>query len=87
MKASAKKFIAFVHRDQRRPGEWVGVLTWRIGFRGPFLVHGGSETEIREKLARLDPTIRFHDHSRRKNRGGDDEKRKVEKAAVPGSRP
>jgi hypothetical protein len=86
MKASAKKFIAFVHRDQRRPDEWVAVLTWRIPFRGPFLVRGASEAEVRDKLARLDPTIRFHDYFARQNRGGNDEKRKVEKAAVSASR-
>ena len=60
MKASAKKFVAFVHPDQRRPDEWVGVITWRLGFRGPFIVRGANEAEVREKLTRLDPTIRFH---------------------------
>ncbi len=60
MKANGKKFVCFIHRDQRRPDEWVGVITWRLGHRGPFLVRGASESEVREKLARLDPTIRFH---------------------------
>jgi hypothetical protein len=61
MKASAEKFICFIHRDQRRPDEWVGIITWRIPFRGPFLVRGASEAEVREKLRRLDPTTRFHE--------------------------
>jgi hypothetical protein len=69
MKASGKKFVCFIHRDDRRPDEWVGVITWRLGFRGPFLVHGRSEAEVREKLARLDPTVRFH-QSRQAHHGG-----------------
>jgi hypothetical protein len=60
MKASAEKFIAFIHPDQRRPNEHVAVLTWRLGHRGPGLVRGASESEVREKLRRLDASVRFH---------------------------
>jgi hypothetical protein len=69
MKASGRKFIAFVHQDQRRADEWVGIITWKLGHRGPFIVRGTSETEVREKLGRLDATVRFHDYFTRKNRG------------------
>lgn len=70
MKASAEKFVCFIHRDQRRPDEWVGVITWRLGHRGPFLVRGASEIEVREKLRRLDASVRFHQW-RRLNPGGE----------------
>jgi hypothetical protein len=70
MKASGKKFVCFIHQDDRRPDEWVGVVTWRLGYRGPFLVRGNNEVEVREKLRRLDPSIRFHQW-RRLNPGGE----------------
>jgi hypothetical protein len=60
MKASGKKFVCIFHEDRLRRDAWVGFLTWRLGFRGQYIVRGRTESELREKLARLDPITRFH---------------------------
>ena len=66
MKASAEKFVCILHEDHLRQGAWVAFLTWRLGHRGAYVVRARSESELREKLARLDPTIRFHGRNKKK---------------------
>jgi hypothetical protein len=70
MKASAGKFVCILHEDRMRRGAWVAFLTWRLGHRGAYVVRARSESELRGKLRKLDPTVRFHQW-RRLNPGGE----------------
>jgi len=78
MKASAEKFVCVLHEDNARRGAWVAFLTWRLGFRGQYVVRGRTENELRERLRKLDPTVRFHQW-RRAHPGGE---RRNENAAT-----
>jgi hypothetical protein len=70
MSASGKKFICILHEDKLRFGAWVAFLTWKLGHRGQYVVRAQSESELREKLRKLDPTVRFH-HWRQTRPGGE----------------
>ena len=58
MKASGRKIRLLHPPGQRRPDEWVGVITWRLGFRGRSSC-ARKRAGVREKLRELDPTIGF----------------------------
>jgi hypothetical protein len=60
VRASGEKFVCVLHEDHLRNDAWVAFLTWRLGFRGQYVVRGRTENELLGKLRRLDPTIRFH---------------------------
>lgn len=63
MRACGEKFIGIFRRDESSTG-WVGFLTWRLGFHGPYVVRGATETKLREKLLHLDPTAEFYARGR-----------------------
>jgi hypothetical protein len=58
MRAWGDKFICIFNPDKY--GGWISFITWKLGHRGPYIIRAQSENELREKLSRLDPTIRFH---------------------------
>jgi hypothetical protein len=60
VRASGEKFVCVLHEDHLRHDAWVAFLTWRLGFRGQYVVRGRTENELLGKLRRLDPTVRFH---------------------------
>jgi hypothetical protein len=68
MRASGEKFIGIFHPSECGAG-WVAFLTWRLGFRGPYLVRGTSKDGLQQKLKNLDPTVAFF--SRGKSHGFD----------------
>lgn len=57
MQLNGKKLVGMYSREDNL---WVAKLTWRLGFKGPYLVRGGDERELREKVQRLDPTVKFY---------------------------
>jgi hypothetical protein len=63
MRVSGKKFIGIFRQDEHANG-WIGFLTWRLGFRGPYLVRGRTQEDIRHKLKSLDPTVQFYARGR-----------------------
>jgi hypothetical protein len=59
VRATGEKFIGVLRPDAHRAG-WLTFLTWRLGFRGPYIIRSHTEEELCAKLRRLDPTVRFH---------------------------
>ncbi len=45
-------------------GRWLALCTWRLGYRGPYVVRGINELDLRRKLHNLDPTLRFYTRER-----------------------
>jgi hypothetical protein len=68
MRADAEKFIGVLRPDARHAG-WLAFLTWRLGFRGPYIIRAHTVDELCAKLRRLDPTVRFQQRQQQ-NLGG-----------------
>jgi hypothetical protein len=51
MRVIGGKFIGIFRQDERNT-TWIGFLTWRLGFRGPYIVRGRNETDIRNRVLR-----------------------------------
>jgi len=57
MHVSGDKFVGIFRQEG---GGWVAHLTYRLGNKGPYIVRGRDEADVREKLKRLDPTAQFY---------------------------
>jgi hypothetical protein len=64
MRVSGEKFIGIFRRNDCGTSDWIAFLTWRLGFRGPYLVRGRTQEDMRGKLKSLDSTVQFYARGR-----------------------
>jgi hypothetical protein len=50
MRVESDRFVGVFHRDRTGQAYWIAFLTWRLGFRGPYIVRGHDEIELRSRL-------------------------------------
>jgi hypothetical protein len=63
MRVESDRFVGVFHRDRTGSDYWIAFLTWRLGFRGPYIVRGRDEADARARLCKLDETARFVDRA------------------------
>jgi hypothetical protein len=63
MRVEGEKFTGILRQDNQRSG-WICFLTYKLGYRGDYLIKADNEEALRIRLRKLDSSVRFF------NKGG-----------------
>jgi hypothetical protein len=59
MRVESDRFVGVFHRDRTGSDYWIAFLTWKLPFRGVYVVRAPNEAELRARLKKLDATASF----------------------------